>query len=319
MIEQTGANPAFLTADTITARLIKRAALLSKIRSYFSSQQVLEVETPILSPYAVTDPQLDNLRVENPFAISEDEPDNWLYLSTSPEYGMKQLLSLGSGSIYQISKAFRQDPPGRLHGSEFTLLEWYRLDYDMDALIDDVASLIHSVSAANKKPLAINKISYQQAFLDYVGIDPLSATAAELEAVAQHSLDVSFTSQDKDIWLDLLLTHCVEPKLGQGAMTFLYNYPESQAALAQLAKDDNGNTIAKRFELYIDGIELANGYFELTDADEQLQRFEKDNILRQQAGKEVRNIDPQFMRAMQRGLPECSGVALGVDRLLLVI
>ncbi|MDG1292584.1 MAG: EF-P lysine aminoacylase EpmA, partial [Pseudomonadales bacterium] len=314
MIEQTGANPAALNRENTGKRLAKRAATLASIRLYFSQQQVLEVETPLLGQYPVTDPQLDNLRVENPFAIPQADAD-YLYLATSPEYSMKQLLSLGSGSIYQISKAFRQDTPGRLHAMEFTMLEWYRIDYDMDALIDDVAALIHSLIP----DVAVEKISYRDAFIRYAGVDPFTASSDELELIARQKMDVSFTHQHKDVWLDLLLTHCVEKNLGQEGMTFLFDYPESQSALARLAVNADGQKVAKRFELYINGIELANGYHELTDADEQMRRFESDNQQRLQAGEPARDIDAGLMAAMNRGLPNCAGVALGVDRLLLLL
>lgn len=327
MIETTGASPAHLSVDNAAKRLAERAGLLARIRGYFQTQQVMEVETPLLSRFAVTDPQLDNIRVENPFvrsragridSIDKNNPnDDWLYLTTSPEYAMKQLLSLGSGSIYQLGKAFRQDPPGRLHSSEFTMLEWYRLGFDMDALIDDVVALINTVIESPALP--VEKLSYREVFLTYLQIDPLVATAKELENIARLKLDVSFSDQDKDIWLDLLLSHCIEPHLGQGCMTFLYDYPASQAALARLAEDQYCNVIAKRFELYINGVELANGYHELTDLQEQLQRFEADNNKRLTMGKSTRDIDSGLSQALERGLPECAGVALGVDRLMLVV
>ena len=314
MIDQTGANPAALNQHNTAERLAKRAATLSRIRHYFSQQQVLEVETPLLGQYPVTDPQLDNIRVENPFAVTQAD-SHYLYLATSPEYSMKQLLSLGSGSIYQIAKAFRQDTPGRLHAMEFTMLEWYRMDYDMDALIDDVAGLILSLMPNT----AVEKISYREAFIRYADVDPFTATSDDLEFVARQTMDVSFTDQHKDVWLDLLLTHCVEKNLGQKGMTFLFDYPESQSALARLAVNPNGQTVAKRFELYINGIELANGYHELTDAAEQMRRFESDNQIRLQAGAPAREIDAGLVAALDRGLPNCAGVALGIDRLMLLL
>ncbi len=314
MIEQTGANPAALNLHNTGERLAKRAATLACIRQYFAKQQVLEVETPLLGQYPVTDPQLENLRVENPFSTTPNNAD-CLYLATSPEYAMKQLLSLGSGSIYQMTKAFRQDAPGRLHGMEFTMLEWYRLDYDLDALIDDVAALIHCLLPA----IGVEKISYRDAFIRYVDIDPFTTTSNELELLVKQKMDVSFSHQSKDVWLDLLLTHCVEQNLGRECMTFLYDYPASQSALARLGTDSDNRTVAKRFELYINGIELANGYHELTDAAEQMQRFEADNQWRLNAGEPAREIDAGLIEALDRGLPNCAGVALGIDRLLLLL
>lgn len=314
MIEATGANPAVLNQQNVGERLAKRATTLARIRAYFAEQQLLEVETPLLGQYPVTDPQLDNLRVENPFSNASSDLD-YFYLATSPEYAMKQLLSLGSGSIYQITKAFRQDAPSRLHATEFTMLEWYRLDYDMDALIDDVASLIQLLIPNT----AIEKISYREAFIRYAEVDPFTATAVQLESIARQKIDVSFSNQSKDVWLDLLLTHCVEKHLGSEGMTFLFDYPASQSALARLDTDDNGQTVAKRFELYINGIELANGYHELTDVDEQMRRFTADNQQRLQAGEPAREIDAGLVAALERGLPNCAGVALGIDRLLLLV
>ena len=314
MIEQTGANPAALNLHNTAERLAKRAATLASIRQYFAEQQVLEVETPLLGQYPVTDPQLENLRVENPFTATSSDAE-YLYLATSPEYAMKQLLSLGSGSIYQITKAFRQDAPGRLHAMEFTMLEWYRLDYDMDDLIDDVAALIHRLLPT----LSVEKISYRDAFIRYADVDPFTATSDELELMAKQKMDVNFGKQSKDVWLDLLLTHCVEKNLGCEGMTFLYDYPASQSALARLGTDSDNQTVAKRFELYINGIELANGYHELTDAAEQMQRFESDNKWRLQAGEPAREIDTGLVEALDRGLPNCAGVALGIDRLLLLV
>ena len=312
---QTGAQPGELSRDNTAQRLATRAKVLARIRKYFANEQVTEVETPLLTRYAVTDPQLDNLRVDSSFYR-----DKHLYLTTSPEYAMKQLLSLGSGSIYQICKAFRQDPPGRLHSYEFTLLEWYRLGFDMEALIDDVAALVNGVCSQQiNTELKVEKLSYREAFIRTMDLDPFVTENHELEAIATQTIDVSFTNQPSDVWLDLLLTHCVEPQLGNSGMTFLYDYPQSQAALARLSNDSLGNAVAKRFELYINGIELANGYYELSDADEQLKRFEHDNTLRQRMGKSACEIDVDLMAALQQGLPDCAGVALGIDRLILVL
>ncbi len=317
MIESTGANPAHLSPSDVQTKLLMRASLLARIREYFARRDVVEVETPLLSHYPVTDPQLENLQVSNPFA--RNKIDKWLYLNTSPEYAMKQLLSLGSGSIYQIVKAFRQDQPGHLHSMEFTLLEWYRVDFDMQQLMDDVAALIHAIDPDQTRKRSVQKLCYRDAFIQYADIDPFTATAQQLEAHTREFIDIDFTDQPKDTWLDLLLTHRVEPRLGHEAMTFIYDYPESQAALAQLRQDDAGNTVAARFELYMNGIELANGYQELTDAEEQLARFEHDNVTRRAMGKAERAIDQNFIASLRNGLPDCSGVALGIDRLLLAL
>lgn len=302
-----------MSASSAKSVLQKRAHALAAIRHYFAERDILEVETPLLGQYPVSDPQLDNLRVENPFA----NKNSWQYLQTSPEYAMKQLLAMGSGSIYQLCKAFRKDQPGRLHAVEFTLLEWYRQGFTLAELIDDVACLVKELTARNWPQQVI---SYRDAFLQYVGIDPFAVNIDELRGVAREKIDVSFDDDDMDVWLDLLLTHLIEPQLGWDGLTFLTDYPPSQAALSRLKSDSCGNLVAERFELYMQGVEIANGYHELNDADEQLQRFEVDNKKRIAIGKPAVEIDKTLIAAMREpGIPDCSGVALGVDRLMLFV
>ena len=318
MIEATGANPAALTADNIKHCLRKRAKMLVAIRCYFDQQQLLEVDTPLLAEYPVTDPQLDNLKVENPTVNHQSTSQPWLYLTTSPEYAMKKLLSLGSGSIYQISKSFRQDPPGPKHSIEFTLLEWYRVEFNMADLIDDVTGLLKRLLPAKKMANEVEILTYREAFLCHLGIDPFTMSCEALENFVHQKIDCDFTHQNKDIWLDLLMSHFIEPLLGQQSPCFLIDYPASQAALAKLAGDGHGNTVAKRFELYIDGVELANGYEELTDYDQHIMRFKQDNQQRRDLGLSERALDQHLLSALKSGLPDCAGVALGIDRLLLL-
>jgi len=309
MIYQTGGNPAGLSNRNAREALVRRAAVLGRIRKYFSEQGVLEVETPLLREYGVTDPQLENIRAEKPFSDCE-----WLYLQTSPEYAMKQLLAMDSGSIYQICKAFRQDPVGRLHNIEFTMLEWYRIDYSLEELVDDVASVVEEAGIHREKEV----VTYQQLFMQYLGIDPLAIDLEEITEIARQKIDIDAESDDRDFWLDLLLTHCIEPNLGKNRFTFVTGYPESQAALAQLKKDRSGNNVAERFELYIDGMEIANAYSELIDAQVYRQRFAEDNRKRKKLELPVVETDKEFLQSIETGLPACSGVAMGVDRLLLV-
>lgn len=309
MINQTGGNPAGLSGHNAREVLVRRATVLSKIRQYFAAQGVLEVETPLLREYGVTDPQLENIRAEKPFSDSE-----WLYLQTSPEYAMKQLLAMGSGSIYQICKAFRQDPAGRLHNIEFTMLEWYRTGYSLDDLVDDVTSLVATAGISREKEVC----TYQQLFQRYLDIDPLTISPEAIADIARQKIDIDAESDDRDFWLDLLLTHCIEPNLGRNKLTFVTGYPESQAALAQLKKDRSGNNIAERFELYIDGIEIANGYNELTDAQVYRERFIADNEKRTERQLPQIEMDQEFLQSIVTGLPACSGVAMGLDRLILV-
>ena len=307
MISIAGADPAALSMATARETLQFRARSLATIRRYFAERGVMEVETPLLAAHAATDPQLDNFALANPLPSSP-----LCYLQTSPEYAMKRLLALGSGSIYQLGKAFRRDAPSRLHLPEFTLLEWYRVGFDMPSLMADVAALAEALLG----PQPVEYISYREAFILWVGIDPWRSSDEALAAFARQKIDISFSSADRNVWLDLLLSHCLEPRLGRGKLTFLFDYPCSQAALSRIERNDDGEAVARRFELYSEGVELANGYHELTDAAEQRARFEQDNRQRQKMGLESRSIDEDLMAALERGLPDCAGVALGVDRLL---
>ena len=314
MINKTGSHPDNLNISDAKNVLLKRADLIRSIREYFFHQDVIEVQTPLLNSYPVTDPQLENIRVENPTCNQLNSLEDWLFLTTSPEYEMKKLLSLGSGSIYQICKAFRQDVPGSKHSIEFSILEWYRVGYDIDRLIYDVCNLLKQCIGINQ----IKKISYRDAFLKYLNLDPYETSIVELEKYSKKIVDVSFESNNKNIWLDLLFSHFIEPKLGYDLPCFIINYPPEQAALAKIDFDQDGRFVAKRFELFINGIELANGYEELTKSDEYLERFKKQNILRLEMGLDPKEIDEVFINKLKKGIPFCSGVAIGLDRLLLL-
>lgn len=228
---------------------------------------------------------------------------------------MKRLLAAGSGSIYQLGKVFRNGEAGRRHNPEFTLLEWYRPGFDLHALMDEMDALMASLLGTP----AAERLSYAEAFIRYAGIDPHAATAAELQRIAsveKFSESLSLAGDDRDGWLDLLLTHLVEPHLGKERPIFIFDYPPSQAALARIRP---GNPpVAERFELYIDGIELANGYHELGDAREQRYRFEADRARRRDARLSDVPVDERLLAALEHGLPDCSGVALGVDRVLMI-
>ena len=286
-------------------QLNKRAELLALIRRFFAQRNVLEVETPLLSHYSVTDPHLD--------AFSVDEPA--LFLQTSPEYAMKRLLAAGSGPIYQLGKAFRKAERGSRHNPEFTMLEWYRPGYDHLQLMDEVAALIGQVLGTSHN---VEQITYRQAFEQYLGIDPHGADLNSLKAIADQYIDIQMRSDNCDDWLNLLLAEVIEPELGRTQPVFLYEYPVSQAALAKVGPDSSGVMVAQRFELYINGIEVANGYHELTDVAQLEKRFVSDQTLRAQLGKAHRAADKQLLAAMRAGLPDCAGVALGVDRLLML-
>lgn len=290
-----------------------RARLLGDIRNFFLGVSVMEVDTPVCSVYATTDPALESFTTC--FTGPGAPQGNRLYLHTSPEFLMKRLLAAGSGSIYQICKVFRDGESGRWHNPEFTLLEWYRPGFDHHQLIYEVAELINGLLP---EPLPVERVSYGELFQQHLGFDPHQSSISELRAHAVR-LGVSGAEtmdlQDTDGWLDLLMTHRIEPHLGQGGLCFIYDYPVTQASLARIRPGDP--PVAERFELYMDGIELANGFHELTCGSDQRRRFESDlKQRRAKGGKEV-PMDEYLLAALDAGIPDCSGVALGVDRLLM--
>lgn len=291
------------TASLEAIRL--RAHLYGQIRGFFQHRQVLEVETPVLSKAGNTDPNIDSLQVSDPPG----------YLQTSPEFAMKRLLAAGSGSIYQLCKAFRKGEAGRRHNPEFTMLEWYRVGFSYHQLMDEVAELLGGV--LGEKP--VEKLSYRKVFQDQLSIDPHAVTQEELVALVSKHVNYDGFSDAKDTLLDLLMSHVVEPTLGQGGFTFIYDYPATQCALAKVVEDEQGVSVAQRFELYVEGAEIANGYQELTDPKEQQSRFAADNEKRVKAGAQEIPMDRHVIDALQSGLPECAGVALGVDRLLMLM
>jgi lysyl-tRNA synthetase class 2 len=286
-------------------QLKKRAETLSTIRQFFSARNVLEVETPLLSHFSVTDPHLDA------FSLQQET----LFLQTSPEYAMKRLLAAGSGPIYQISKAFRQGEQGSRHNVEFSMLEWYRPGFDHYQLMAEISDLLQVFFPA----VQATTITYGEVFERALAIDPHAADAKALEVLARKHIDIQMQSDEKDDWLNLLMAECIEPTLGQQAPVFIVDYPASQAALAKIEANETGVEVAKRFELYFQGLELANGYHELTDPQEQQKRFNEDNALRTKLIKPHREGDVRLLAALESGLPDCAGVALGVDRLLMLI
>lgn len=285
------------------ANLRRRAEIVAGIRAYFSRHDVLEVETPQLASSTVTDPHLSSLRVPG-----------YGYLQTSPEYAMKRLLAAGCGSIYQLAKVFRGEEWGRRHYPEFTLLEWYRVGFTLDELIDDVAAVAR-LALGN---LPCERLRYREIFREHLNVDPLSCEIDVLKSIAQQQADVVFDAADRDTWLELLMSVVIEPRLGAEKLCFVTDYPPSQAALARLHSDVEGDTVAARFELYYRGVELANGYRELLDADEQRARFETDLRERIRRGLAPIPVDEDLLAALASGLPDCSGVALGLDRLVML-
>ncbi len=302
--------------------------MLKNIRAFFDARDVLEVETPLLSSYSTTDPHLDSL--QSRFR------DQICYLNTSPEYAMKRLLADCSQPIYQICKAFRDDELGPNHNPEFTLLEWYRPGYGMMQLMEEVAELVENLCHLSKGDFSklfsadnpqFESLSYQQAFENFAGFDPHQANSKQCYQLARkHNIEIpqgmglnSGANDEVDDWLDWLLTQLVLPAFNKQGFTFLFDYPASQCALAKVAANEQQVPVARRFELFFGEIELANGFNELTDAKEQLQRFQKENHERKKVGKEAARIDENFIAALSSGLPDCSGVAMGLDRLLMVL
>ena len=291
-------------------QLKQRAQLIANVRAFFAARNVLEVETPALARYSVTDPHMEVLTAEHPLGEASG-----FYLQTSPEYAMKRLLATGSGPIFQIAKAFRKGELGSRHNPEFTMLEWYRPGFDDHQLMDEIAELLVTLLGEEGRPL---RQSYRQVFQQVLAIDPHEIDCRALEVLARQHIDIQMQSDDRDDWLNLLMAEVIEPALADGAPTFIYDYPASQAALAQVASDDQGVTVARRFELYMRGVELANGYLELLDAQEQRRRFAQEQQKRQQLNRPAVAADQYLLAALEAGMPACAGVALGLDRLVML-
>ena len=283
--------------------LKNRAEILRILRDFFYQRKVTEVETPLLCVAGTTDAYLDSM--------TSTFNHQTRYLQTSPEYAMKRLLAAGIGDCYQICKAFRCDEFGQYHNPEFTMLEWYRLNFDHHQLMNDMDDLLQLVL----KCLPAKRISYQQLFLEYLNIDPHLASIDDLKKIAPELCSALNDSTDtKDDYLMLLLSHLIEPKIGFDCPCFIYDYPATQAALSKVRE----NKFAERFEVYVNGIELANGFHELQSAEEQRKRFLSDNEKRKRLSKSEVPIDERLLEALKHGLPSCAGVALGVDRLVML-
>lgn len=289
------------------AALHRRAAMLARVRAFFAERGVLEVDTPILSAGAVSDPQIDSLSTR---VRGIARP---LYLSTSPEFAMKRLLAAGSGDIYQLCKVFRDGERGRWHNPEFTLLEWYRVGFDDDALMTEVERLVGELLAPERPIQTARRLTYADALRRYAGVDPYAASEHELELAAQRLGLSCETELDRDAKLDLLMGMVVGPQLGRDQPCFICDYPASQASLARLKP--GLPRVAARFELYIDGIELANGFHELANPAEQRARFLQDLATRRARGAVEPRLDERLLAALEAGMPDCAGVALGFDRL----
>jgi lysyl-tRNA synthetase class 2 len=285
-----------------------RAMMLKAARAFFERRGVLEVETPILSAAAVSDPQIESLATQIAGLAGPR------YLAPSPEYAMKRLLAAGGGDIYQICKVFRDAERGRWHNPEFTMIEWYRLGFDDAALMSEVEALIGELLAPVRAIGPAERLSYSEALLRHAGVDAFDSTEDELlDAARRHGIHCD-AALDRDAKLDLLMGLIVGPRLGRDQPCFVCDYPASQAALARLKP--GLPRVAARFELYLDGLELANGFHELAQAEEQRARFTRDLALRGARRQVQPPLDENFLAAMTSGLPDCAGVALGFDRLV---
>jgi lysyl-tRNA synthetase class 2 len=292
------------------AALRRRARMLAQVREFFAARGVLEVETPVLSAGAVSDPQIESLTTR---VAGLAQP---LFLGPSPEFPMKRLLAAGSGDIYQVCKVFRDAERGRWHNPEFTLLEWYRLGFDDAALMSEVESLTALLLAPERCLPPAERLSYADALRRHAGVEAHTAPDSELQRAAAGFGVVCGAELDRDARLDLLMGLVVGPQLGRERPCFVCDYPASQASLARLKPGQP--PVAARFEFYVDGIELANGFHELADAAEQRARFDRDLGLRRARGQTAVPLDERLLAALQAGMPDCAGVALGFDRLVAV-
>ena len=283
----------------------ERARLYRQIRAFFNNRGVLEVDTPLLSPSANPDANIQSLGLEIDGAAA--------WLQTSPEFAMKRLLAADSGPIFQIAHAFRAGERGRRHNVEFALLEWYRVDYDYRQLMDEIELLLLTLSP---RPCEFSRVRYFDLFREQLGIDPAEIRLADLRQRCRAEVPgTDSDAYDFDACLDLLLGVVIAPRLR--GYRFVYDYPLSQAALARASREDP--RVGERFELFFNGVELANGFSELTDAREQRARFERDNAARAARGLPVYPLDENLLAALEAGLPDCAGVAIGLDRLLMVL
>ena len=306
MTTQTSWRPA---ASVEALRL--RAAMLARTRAFFARRQVMEVETPVLSAAGTTDVNIHSLGTRVAGQSAQ------LYLHTSPEFPMKRLLAAGSGDIYQIARVFRDGESGRRHNPEFTMLEYYRLGMDHHRLMDEVEELVNELLAGDGKPFRCQRLSYREAFLQAVDLDPLAAGRQDLlDALAREQVQLPAQTLTDAQLSDLLMGAVISPGLGKDQPCFVYDFPEDQAALARIRP---GNPpVAERFELFYRGMELANGFHELCDAGEQRQRFARDNQVRQELGLPTVPADENMLQALEHGLPDCAGVAIGFDRLVML-
>ncbi len=300
------------TASIETLRL--RAKLYATIRDFFSQRGVLEVETPILSQAGNTDPNIESFTAAFGGHVGAGSRERWL--RTSPEFPLKRLLAAGIGDCYELGRVFRNGEAGRSHNPEFTMLEWYRAGWDHRRLMRETAEIVLAALALVGREARVRETTYRALFLDTIGVDPLHDDEAALRKPLE-GIAIDPAGLLRDDWLDLLLTHSIQPTFLREEILLVHDYPSSQCALAKIRADDP--PVAERFELYLGPVELANGYHELTDAAEQRARFERDRALREQRGDRLPPVDERLLAALGHGLPDCAGVAMGMDRLFVAM
>ena len=298
--------------------LRERASLLKAVRRHFDGNGVMEVETPMLSSAATVDVYINSFSTE--YEPIGGDSLKTLYLHTSPEFPMKRLLAAGSGDIYSLGRVFRNGEAGGRHNPEFTMLEWYRVGMDQQRLMDDVSALLSSICSFSE----IRRCSYGDIFQEKLNINPYTISDQELDQMIQQRVDPGLGGLDRNDCLDLLFSKFIEPDLGakKGSRlegVFIYDYPASMSALARLNTNAKGEKVSSRFELFINGTELANGYHELLDGEEQQKRFEAEQDKRSDRGFDRYPYDQRMVNALKHGMPDCAGVALGIDRLLMLI
>jgi elongation factor P--(R)-beta-lysine ligase len=300
--------------ESLRSALTLRARLYALIRAFFAERNVLEVETPILSAGANTDPNIQSFSTQ--FHGHVDAGGNQRYLRTSAEFAQKRLLAAGVGDCYELGRVFRDGEAGRRHNPEFSMLEWYRVGWNHVRLVDEAVELTQAALALVGKRCNVHKCTYRELFARALGVDAFTAGSETLRS-ALGEVQVDNRGLSRDDWLDLLLTHRIQPAFPADRITVIYDYPASQCALAKIRGEDP--PVAERFELYLGTYELANGYHELTDPTEQRARFVRDNVRRSARGMPPLPLDENFMAALASGMPDCAGVALGIERLLMAM
>ncbi len=312
-----GLDPAATWTPSASREALRLRAWVNRlVREFFHARNVLEVETPILSQAGNTDPNISSFSLE--FSGRTDGAPRTRWLRTSPEFALKRLLAAGIGDCYELGRVFRDGEAGGRHNPEFTMLEWYRSGWDHRRLIDEVAQLVQAALGLVNRELTLRVVGYRDLYRNALGLDPFVASDAELRAALGHMV-VDPARLGRDDWLDLLMTHRLQPQFDPAQLLAVIDYPASQCALARVRAGDEGHAVAERFELYLGPLELANGYHELCDAPEQAARFDRDGDIRRGRGHGTPPTDTHLLAALQAGLPACAGVALGVDRLLMAM